>query len=232
MSKPASNFFRSGFRDPLGDSTEIHWRLAEWYGDLGPEKLAMLKVYHEELIRFNAAVNLISVKTLSQADSLHFADSICASRIIYSEAGAREYFDFGSGNGFPGLVFGIVFPDCKIRLVDADERKCEFLKHVVSKLNIQNIQIVNTQFEKIPEKSANYGVSRALATLPKALLLLRKQFVKGGVLFHMKGEEWFNEVSSLPTQLCSFWRPALVKEYKLPVGEVAYSIVKTTKIAD
>ncbi|MCX7978379.1 MAG: class I SAM-dependent methyltransferase, partial [Bdellovibrionaceae bacterium] len=82
-----------------------------------------------------------------------------------------------------------------------------------------------------PQGSVEHCVSRGLANISKSILLTRKIVKSGGVFYHMKGESWANEIADIPTQLCSIWSPALVKEYRLPVGEARFALVKTTKIS-
>jgi len=143
-----------------------------------------------------------------------------------------EIYDVGSGNGFPGLVLAILWPSSKIHLVEIDQRKSEFLKHCISTLGLGNADVIIRGIETLPEKSIQFAVSRGFASLAKSILSTRKVFKKGGRYFHLKGEEWANEIGSIPSQLCTFWSPSLVSEYKLPVGEIKYAIVKTEKIAD
>lgn len=229
----AASFYKTGYKNPLGETIDIHWRVNDWFKDVEKTKLDLLLQYHDELLKFNNTVNLIGVKTISSADQIHFADCLIALRNMVPLLTTQDpVYDFGSGNGFPGLVMSIMYPQRQVILIDADQRKCEFLKHCIAKLNIQNAKVVNTQIEKLEEKSIQWGVCRGLATVAKAVLLMRKPYKKGGVLFHMKGEEWFNEVSGLPTQLCAFWRPSLVSEYRLPLSEVNYALVRTDKIGD
>lgn len=216
----------------LGDQVQIHWRVPEWFPNLGPEKLTKLKMYYDELMRVNKAINLIGVKTIPMADAIHFADSILASQHIALDSKIDEIYDFGSGNGFPGLIYALVNPGTKVICVDSDERKCEFIKHTAHKMSILNIQVLTTQIERLPDSSVRFGMNRGLASISKAILMLRKPYKKGGVLYHMKGEEWFNEVSNIPTQLCAYWKASLVTEYRLPLGEIKFAIAKTEKFAD
>lgn len=216
----------------LGDQTQIFWRIPEWYPALGAEKLTKLKIYYDELMKVNKAVNLIGVKTIPMADAIHFADSILACQHIASDQNIDEIYDFGSGNGFPGLIFALLNPKSKVICVDTDERKCEFIKHTAHKMGISNIQVLTTQIEKLPDNSVKFGMSRGLASISKAILMLRKPYKKGGILYHMKGEEWFNEVSNIPTQLCAYWKASLVTEYRLPIGEIKFAIARTEKFAD
>jgi len=210
----------------------IYWRVNEWFPDLGPETLGKLKSFHEELIKFNRTLSLISAKTVFVADALHFADSINASKaIVDSHPQMDKIFDLGSGNGFPGIVMAILYPKVQVVLVDVDQKKCEFLSHVASLLGLKNVSVLNKNIETLEDGLVKYAVCRGFANISRTLLLTRKLMSKGAQLFHMKGEEWGMEVSEIPTQLCSQWSPSLVGEYKLPVGTVKFAVVKTDKIA-
>lgn len=213
---------------PLG----IQWRIGTWFPNLPADVLAKLKRFADELHRINKTINLISAKTIVQADAIHFADSIMASQIIMkSNPKIETLYDLGSGNGFPGIIFAILYPKLKLVLVDSDQRKCEFLKHVVSELKLSNVDVQCKAIETLPEASIHYAICRGLANLSKAILLVRKQTVKGGLFFHMKGENWSVEIADIPSQLCSAWSPSLLSEYKLPVGEIKFSVIVTEKIS-
>jgi 16S rRNA (guanine527-N7)-methyltransferase len=199
---------------------------------LDPEVETLLKAYHTELLKFNAKLNLISVKTTPSADVIHFADSLLACHVVLEKHNnINEIYDIGSGNGFPGLVLAILAPHIKVNLVDADMRKTEFLKHVVHSLGLSSqVNILNTQVEKLPANSIDFGICRGFANLSKAILACRNQFKVGATFFHLKGDEWAKELAEVPGQLCSYWTPGLLSEYKLPLVNVNFAVVKTEKI--
>ena len=208
----------------------VHWRIRDWFSGVPENQLALLRSLHEELLRYHLSLNLVSPRTIPMADAIHFADSILGSLTIQKASqDIDEIYDFGSGNGFPGLVFAILFPSIKVVLVDVDVRKCEYLKAVSHKLSLKNIQVMNIQADKLPPGSVKFGMSRGFANISKSVLMLRKVFAPKGVYFHFKSEEWSKEVAEMPTALCSFWIPELVGEYKLPIGEVKFAIVKTVR---
>lgn len=210
----------------------IYYRIDEWFSDLSDQVKASLKTYHSELLRANRTISLISAKTLFVADAIHFADSIIACRTIYqSNKAIDKIFDLGSGNGFPGVVFAILYPNVQVVLVESDKKKCEFLEGLVKTLGLSNVTVENKTIESMADGSMNYAITRGLASISKAILLTRKSITKGGVIYHLKGEEWGIEVGQIPSQLCSMWSPSLVGEYKLPVGAVKFSIIKTDKIS-
>lgn len=213
------------------ESAISHWRVEEWFPDLNSEVTKKLRVIHDELVKFNKTHNLVSIKSLQFADALHFSDSILGSRIIVRHNPLiKEVYDFGSGAGFPGLVFAILNPTIQVHLIDSDAKKIEFLNHVVAKLKLANVKVVQQTIEGLPEGSVQFALVRGFANISRTCMAARKAVKKGGALFHLKGEEWALEVSEMPSQLCSLWAPSLVGDYKLPIGAVKFSVVKTDKI--
>lgn len=202
----------------------------QWFPDLSEETRVALKKYHTELLKFNKTLNLIGVKTIPMADAIHFADSILAARVIEKDLKFDEIYDFGSGNGFPGIIMAILMPTKKFHLVDPDSRKAEFLKTIISELHLKNVDVLVRSLENLPDSSVQCAVSRGLAPISKAILMARKVVPVGGVYYHLKGEEWATEIADIPTQLCSFWQPGLLGDYKLPVGEIRFAVVKTEKV--
>ena len=128
------------------EAVKIQWRIKEWFPDLESKILIQFESFFELVVRHNKTINLISPKTVPVADALHFADSILGSQIIADDiTGLKSIADFGSGNGFPGIVFGILYPDIEVNLVDYDPRKVEFLNHVVATLSLRNIKIISIE---------------------------------------------------------------------------------------
>lgn len=213
------------------ESTISHWRVEEWFPDLNQDVTKKLRIFHEELVKSNKLLNLVSIKSLPFADALHFADSILSSRIIVRHnPQIKEIYDYGSGAGFPGLVFAILNPSIQVHLVDMDPKKIEFLNLIISKVGIKNASCIQNQIEALPEGSVQFCMTRGFANISRTCMAARKSVKKGGALFHLKSEEWALEVSEMPSQLCSLWAPSLVGDYKLPIGAVKFSVVKTDKI--
>lgn len=212
------------------DAIVINWRIDQWYPEISEDIRGKLKKYHEELLRFNKTLPLIGVKTIPVSDAIHFADAILGCRLVAKDLKCSEIYDFGSGNGFPGIVFALLTPQIKVHLVENDAKKCEFLKHMILTLGLKNCDVMHKNIEALPAGSVECAFSRDFGVTTKCLLMTRKTFKTGGVYYHFKGEEWATEIADIPTQLCSFWQPSLLGDYKLPIGEIKFAIVKTVKI--
>lgn len=208
------------------------WRIDEWFPKISPTSRKNFKTLHSELLKLNKELGIVSPKTIPQSDAIHFADSILGSQIIYNSCKLSEIYDFCSGSGFPGLVMASLYPDVKVIHVEQDARKSDYIKHCIKLLCLQNSSCLNQSPDAFPAGKVQYGMSRGFTTISRSILATRKVFVKGGTYFHLKGEEWATELADIPTQLCTFWQPGLVGEYKLPIGEVKFAVVKTFKISD
>ncbi|MCC6276683.1 MAG: 16S rRNA (guanine(527)-N(7))-methyltransferase RsmG [Oligoflexia bacterium] len=200
------------------------WRIREWFKNYDERVYERLRIYHLELLRWTGKINLISNATAASADRIHFADSLKGLALIESKIKAApndEIFDFGSGNGFPGLVWAILRPDRRFTLIDSDERKVGFLKNMTLRLELDNVGARKARIEEIESGSVKFGVCRGLSQIHKILVDYGKVFSPGAQLFHFKGPDWASEIKSIPTALCSTWNTQLVNEYLLPPEDSA-----------
>lgn len=206
------------------------WRVPNWFSELSQETLDKLKSFNDEILRVNKTLDVISMKTQPLLDVIHFADCIIASRMIREDLKNSEpIYDIGSGGGFPGIVFSILYPDLNVRLIDSNSKKCEFLNHISDLLFLKSLKVENLPIESLPENKVVNCMTRGFGSITKSLMATRKVVKAGGSFYQFKGEEWGLEVADIPTQLCSFWNPVLVGEYHLPIGETKLSIVKMEK---
>lgn len=206
-------------------------KIDEYFKGLSLESREQLKKYYESLIYFNSKVNLVSKATAPYAARQHFADCVMGLELASK---AHQFnstvYDFGSGNGFPGLVLAILQPDVGVCLVDRDVRKAEFLKHVKSELKLNNVTVFSKSIDKLEKNSISHGVTRALGSIAAVLIQVNSLFEKGGTLFHFKAENWSSEIASCPTQVFANWDIHSLGQYTLPETTVNRFIIASKKI--
>lgn len=86
-----------------------------------------IETYRSELLKWNAKVNLIGPEATANLDG-HIAEALAAAEFLRPEG---NVMDFGSGGGLPAIPMAIVSPAARFHLVEADQKKWAFLKHVV-----------------------------------------------------------------------------------------------------
>ncbi len=102
--------------------------------DLQADHVELIAQYVELLLKVNKRISLTRVADFHTWFISHVEDSVRAYRVF--EALKAEYFiDSGSGNGLPGVIFGILSGK-PFTLCDVDVRKCEFLKTACYRLKL------------------------------------------------------------------------------------------------
>lgn len=136
--------------------------------EVSPECYSKLCTYHDLLVKWQRAINLVSPSTLPQAWHRHFIDSAQITAFLPQDA--KIYADLGCGGGFPGLVVAMMRPDLTVHLVESDERKGQFMRTVSRETNLRNVIIHTRRIEDItPAIQPDFITARALASLDKLL---------------------------------------------------------------
>lgn len=153
--------------------------------------------YKELLKEWNNKINLTAITEDRQILMKHFIDSLEVVKYINKNS---TVIDVGTGAGFPGIVIAIYFKgDIKITLMDALNKRIDFLEEVTKELNLLNIEIVHARAEEFGQKekyreSYDYAVSRAVAPL-NVLLEFDIPFIKvGGKCLLLKGTKLNEEI--------------------------------------
>ena len=151
--------------------------------------LEQLEKYDEVLRAENKKYNLTAIKNKEDVYLKHFYDSLTLSKIIKLEN--QSLCDIGTGAGFPGMVLKIVYPNLKVTLVDATEKKCKFLQLVIEELGLKNIEVVNARAEiysKTVREKFDIVTSRAVAPLKHLLEYSIPLLKVGGNYIAMKSD--------------------------------------------
>ena len=132
------------------------------------ETRARLKAYVRLLQIWNTRRNLVSQASLEGVWHRHVFDS--AQLVSLIPQSARTLVDIGSGAGFPGLVVAIMLRErLHATLFEATGKKAEFLRSVVDRLGLANVEIRNERVENAPRQKVDVVTARACAPLPQLL---------------------------------------------------------------
>lgn len=185
-----------------------------------------LNLFKSEVLKFNQKVNLISKSTEPNVDIIHILDGLKAVLLVQGQTPVPFYslMDIGSGNGIPGLMYAILNPQGVVYLVERDQRKAEFLKHMVFKLNLDQTQVlcgsVPDQFQDI---KAEAYISRGFASIKKSLELVEGFQDMGQYYFHLKSQRVKEEL--IEAQYLSHWQNSLLGTYDLDDLERSRTVI-------
>lgn len=198
--------------------------------DLNKKQLANLNTYYELLVSWNEKMNLTAIINKEDVYLKHFYDSLTLVRVIDLQ-NEETLCDIGTGAGFPGIVLKIVFPHLKVTLVDALNKRINFLRTVCTELGLNNVEFVHARAEdyalKVREKF-DVVTARAVAAL-NILLEYSMPLVKVSKYFiALKGneeKEWDRALTILNGKIIK------IDRFFLPIENSHRMIIQVQKMS-
>lgn len=216
--KPTVDTYRAGrFQSPeastAAEGTEGEWGnavsllpiLDEGARELGLElsqqQLERFQRFYELLTEWAERVSLTAVKDEEGVQRRHFLESVALMRVVLDEGFSfrdRLIIDVGSGSGVPGIPLKILEPTLRLTLVEAKQRKAEFLQAILPELGMTDVLVIPRRAEEVghdPRHREQYDLAVAKALAPmRTLAELTLPFLRmGGLSISPKGKEAENE---------------------------------------
>ena len=130
--------------------------------------------YYEEIVNWNARVNLTSVRGWEPVVTRHFLDSLSIAAAFPQHLPDRcRIVDVGSGAGFPGIPLKIAFPELHATLIDSTSKKTVFLVELRDALGLPDVEIRRGRAEALahePELRESFDIVLARAVANMAVL--------------------------------------------------------------
>ena len=105
---------------------------------------SQLESFREYLLKYNCRTNLVSRKmTPAQLETI-IAESLMVAEKIESDT----VIDAGSGNGLLGIPIALRYPQKKIVLVEAQQKKVRFLHSLLACLTMPNVTVASISLQE------------------------------------------------------------------------------------
>ena len=211
-------------------------KMAENTGiQLNEKQLEKLYLYKEMLLEWNEKINLTAITDDEEIISKHIVDSLQITKYIDKK---KKVIDVGTGAGLPGIIIAIYFEgSVNVTLFDALNKRIIFLKEVIDKLGLKNVEAIHgraeeTSREKIFRETYDIVVSRAVARL-NILLELTVPFVKlNGLCLYMKADKTSEELKECNKAIKELGIQQInIDKYNIEMGEdiITHTIIRFKK---
>lgn len=185
-----------------------------------------MELYIGEIILYNSAYNLTNTSDHDELVKRHILDSLAAYNVINKiildkQAAAQELGeeilvgDIGSGGGLPGIPLAAVFPRVRFNLVERMSKRCAFLENCCAVLGLKNVDVINSEAEKVAPETFDVVTFRAFRPLDKKMTkTLLKMTKPDGVLcaYKAKRENIIEEMNGI----CDLVKDYKIEEIKVP----------------
>lgn len=133
---------------------------------LTQHQLHQFELYYQTLVEWNEKMNLTAITNKEDVYLKHFYDSLTIS--FDYQLDNQSLCDIGAGAGFPSIPLKIVYPNLKVTIVDSLTKRITFLKHLVSILELDNVEAIPSRAEEYAKdhrESFDIVTARAVARL-------------------------------------------------------------------
>lgn len=189
--------------------------------------------YMNLLIDWNTKINLTAITEPEEIIKKHFIDSLTISKYIENNS---KLIDVGTGAGFPGIPIKIYKEDVKVSLLDALNKRLNFLNEVIEENKLENIETLHFRAEEIGRNKKfrekyDIATSRAVAQLNILAEYLLPLVKIGGKCICMKGSNIQEEIE-LSKKAINLLGGEIekVEEFILPYSDINRSIIIIRKV--
>lgn len=151
--------------------------------DVTENHQSQFTTYMQELRRWNEKIDLTAITGETDIAIKHFLDSLVFLKTISATKGLC-LLDIGSGAGFPGLPVKILLPEVPLTLLEPNEKKTAFLRHIIGSLRLSKAEVISKPIKEVAAdpsfaRQFTHMLIRALA-LSHVLQWIRPLLSEGG----------------------------------------------------
>lgn len=147
--------------------------------------------YYKFLVEYNEHVNLTAITDYDGVYYKHFYDSLTLS-LALDVTKPINLVDVGAGAGFPSIPNAIVFNNLNVTIIDALNKRINFLNELIAKLKLNNAKALHARAEEYAafhREEADVVTARAVARLNILAELCIPLVKVGGLFVAMKSVE-------------------------------------------
>lgn len=186
-------------QDPEWFASELRKHI-DPYLSLDSAQVALLHRHFSLLGRWNAKLNLTSIRDPAEVVIRHYCESLFFAVHVPNAPSGSTLADIGSGAGFPGIPMAVARPDWRVTLIESHQRKGVFLRESVR--GAPNIHVISERAEAVTQ-DFDWIVARAVD--PVEVLALTPRMAEGvGLLIgsgdaaKIEGDAKFRIDASIP----------------------------------
>lgn len=125
---------------------------------------------------WNDKINVISRKDIDNLYVNHILHSLAIAKFITPVDGTT-FLDMGTGGGFPGIPLAIMWPQCRLHLIDRIGKKIRVAEDIATRIGLDNVTFQHGDIGECRDRY-DFVVSRAVMRLDELVPLIKKNVAR------------------------------------------------------
>ncbi len=187
--------------------------------------------FHKHLRKRNDELDLTRIRRFEDYVIKHYVDCTLIPTMVKLPS---PLLDIGTGAGFPGIPLKIVSPSIHIILGEPRWKRCAFMREVIEKLNLKDIEVYEHKVSGNFPQRVNGVITRAVESVAKTLRRSADFLKLGGQVILMKGPSVQPEINEVTEDKFLSQHYELSKDIKYNIHNTPQKrrLVIYTKIKD
>ena len=181
--------------DPLENAEREISELRSGFGELSivPDARVIRRFedYLSMLYSFHGKIHLLSERDYQRVSRRHFLPALAAFPYVRNHV---RVCDVGGGAGFPSIPLKIVLPALDSVIFESVRKKAEFLRSLVTALDLHKIQVRNERAEDYSGKGFDLVLCKAVGKINKLIRIVDKLLIAGGEAIFYKSRDFQTEL--------------------------------------
>ena len=192
-----------------------------------PGTIERFETYLEVLRSFRERVHLLSHKDYERVSRRHFLTSLVA----YPYVKDRECIcDVGAGAGFPSIPLEILVPGMDLVLFESNRKKADFLRHLVERLGLGRVHVVNERAESHTGKGFDVVLLRAVGKIDKLMKIVNALVLPEGKAIFFKAQDVVAELKRAGPAMKKYGFTAEIVQMLTPVEKAPMTLVVMRRV--
>jgi 16S rRNA (guanine527-N7)-methyltransferase len=213
------------------NKTEFISSVNDIFKNIDSNFFSNIEKYKDFLNEVNEHTNLTRLDSPDKIYGEYFYESIIPYKDV-DFAKIQSLLDIGSGSGIPGIVLKLLYPHIELTIIEANNKKCTFLKSLCEKLNI-DVQILNQRAENIQKNQREYFdlvTSRAVAPLPFIIEISLPYVKVGGFMIEPKSSKVIAELEDVNKIIQTLGGKFLAPKNFVSINQKTHIVITIEKI--
>jgi 16S rRNA (guanine527-N7)-methyltransferase len=208
--------------DTRGEIDDVRQGLAELDIDFTEQTIECFETYITILHDCRDRVHLLSHRDYGRISRRHFLASLVAYPYVKRH---ERVCDVGAGAGFPSVPLKIVLPAIDFVLFESNRKKAEFLRHLVDRLLLERIRVINSRAEDYSGQGFDLILFKAVGKIDKLMKVVDALVVPGGEVIFFKTQDVGAELRRAARAIEKKGFSAEVREMHTPVEKIPMALV-------